>query len=90
MKGNASMENLTPAEIELVQNLRDQKARQASMEAFQRKAIATANDFAAWSDETGQGLTFSTFIDSFDYQDNDGKAMYEAVKRINDAAWPQQ
>lgn len=39
-----------------------------------------------WSTNTGEGLTFSTFIDSFEYQDSDHKEMYEAVKRIYAAA----
>lgn len=79
---------LTPEEVELISIHCADQARRAAAEAFQGKAIATANAFAQWSSTTGEGLTFSTFINSFNYQDADGTQIYEAVKRIFDAAWP--
>lgn len=81
--------NLTADEIALIQKRRDEQAQRDADRAFKRKAIAVAAAFEKWSDETGEGLTFSTFIDTFGYQDGDGKKMYEAVKRIQQAAWPQ-
>lgn len=80
---------LTAEELALIQKHRDTKAKQDAAHAFQRKAIATAHAFAEWSAESGYGLTFSTFINQFDYQEADGKAMYAAVERIQQAAWPQ-
>ncbi|MBX8592886.1 hypothetical protein K5D56_26280, partial [Pseudomonas cichorii] len=78
-------------QIELVQQSRNEKAQREAAYAFQRKAIAPANAFAEWSSTDGGGLTlsFSTFVNTFGYQDMDGRQMYEAVKRIHDAAWPQ-
>ncbi|NHR04396.1 hypothetical protein HA052_04220 [Chromobacterium haemolyticum] len=82
------IESLTPEEIALIQKRRDEQAARDAARAFQRKAIATAHEFAKWSDEEGLGLTFSTFINTFGYQDDDGTQMFQAVERIVDAAWP--
>lgn len=71
--------------VRLQQRRADQAKRDAA-QAFRRKAIATAHAFDDWSATTGEGLTFSTFVNTFGYQDEDGKQMYEAVKRILDAA----
>lgn len=81
--------DLTPGEIALIQKSRDERAQRDAARAFKSKAIAIAAAFEKWSERTGEGLTFSTFINTFGYQDGDGKRMYEAVKRIQDAAWPQ-
>ncbi len=83
------MNDLTPAERSLIHRHRSEQARRDAAQVFQRKAIATAHAFADWSATTGEGLTFSTFINTYGYQDRDGKQMYEAVNRIFDAAWPQ-
>lgn len=82
------MLDLSPEEIAVIQRRRDEQATQDARIAFQKKAISTAYSFSNWSDENGYELTFSTFINDYHYQDDDGKAMYEAVKRIQEAAWP--
>lgn len=87
-----TLNDLTPEEIELVQQRRNEQAQREAAQAFQRKAIATAHAFAEWSATEGAGLalSYSTFVDTFGYQGRDGNQMYEAVKRIHDAAWPQK
>ena len=82
------LNNLTDDEIALIQKRRAEQAQRESARAFQRKAIATAHAFDDWSEASGNGLTFSTFINTFGYQDTDGQQMYAAVKRIFDAALP--
>lgn len=82
------IDELSPDEVALIQARRDERAQREAARAFQRKAIATALAFSDWSAETGYQLTYSTFIDNFGYQDGDGKRMYETVKCIRDAAWP--
>lgn len=77
---------LSDEEMQLVQKHREEKAQVIAARLFKSKAIATAHAFDRWSEETDQGLTFSTFIDTFGYQEGDGKQMYDAVVRINDAA----
>ena len=80
--------DLSEEEIALIQKHREAEAAKKAAADFHRKALFTAHDFEEWSVRTGEGLTFSTFIDTFGYQDNDGREMYEAVKRISEAAWP--
>lgn len=82
------MNDFTADEIALIKKRRDEQAKSDAAQTFQRKAIATAHAFNEWSAQTEEGLTFSTFIDTFGYQDRDGRQMYEAVKRILEAAWP--
>lgn len=79
---------LSQEEVAAVMRMRREKAERATAEAFRSKAIATAHDFDKWSAESGQGLTYSAFVNTFGYQEADGKAMYEAVDRINQAACP--
>lgn len=77
-----NMNELSPSEVALIQQHRDKQALRDYQRTFARKAIVTAYAFSDWSEASGYELTFSTFIDSFGYQDRDSKLMYEAVKRI--------
>jgi len=81
--------NLTPDEFKLIERHRaEQDQRNAAFE-FQHKAIVIAAEFAVWSRQTGDGLTFSTFTNTFGYQGPSIKLMYETISRIFDAAWPE-
>ena len=80
------LENLTDYEISLIQKHRAEQAEQAARSAFRSKALKTAVAFDQWSEANGEGLTFSTFINTFGYQEPDGRRMYEAVQRILEAA----
>lgn len=80
---------LSPEETKLILERRAEQAAREEAVAFRRKAIATAHAFAGWSEEPGYTLTFSTFVNQFSYQEDDGKKMYEAVERIFEAALPQ-
>lgn len=80
--------DLTDDEIALVLQHREKIALAAAARVFKTKAIETALAFDHWSAETREGLTFSTFVNTFGYQDGDSKAIYEAVSRIFEAALP--
>ncbi|MBW0298832.1 hypothetical protein AAEH72_16005 [Shewanella xiamenensis] len=84
------MFELSPEEIAIIQQRREEKSAQEARVGFHKKAIATAYAFSVWSDENGLELTFSTFVNNFNYQEADGNTMYEAVNRIFSAAWPLQ
>ncbi len=75
------LDALTDDEIALIRERRAKKAQREAVRAFQHKAIATAHAFADWSEASGEGLTFSTFINTFGYQEADGQRMYDAVNR---------
>jgi hypothetical protein len=79
---------LSDEEIALVRRHRDEMAKALAVQKFKSAAIATAKGFDEWSQTSGEGLSFSTFINSFGYQGGDGKQMYEAVSRIFAAALP--
>ena len=81
---------LSSDEQALVLNYRKEKAENEKKTLFQRRAIASALDFINWSNQTGSGLTFSTFVSrsEFGYEGNDGTQIFEAVKRILSAALP--
>lgn len=78
---------LTSEEIALIEHHRSERARIDTAQTFQRKAIATAHAFSEWAEQDGAGLTFSTFVNAFNYEGEDLRKMYDAVSRILDAAW---
>ena len=80
--------DLTDDEIALVLQHREKIALAAAARVFKTKALETALAFDHWSAETCEGLTFSTFVNTFGYHDGDSKAIYEAVSRIFEAALP--
>lgn len=73
---------LTPSERQLILKRRAAAAEQIALEKFQEKALNTANRWVKWSRKDGSGLTLSTFVNSFNYQDSDGEQMYAAVQKI--------
>lgn len=77
---------LTQEEISIIQRHRSENDRLRDRAAFQSKVITTAHAWVEWSNDTGQGLTFSTFVNAFGYQDLDGRRMFEAVQSVLDAA----
>lgn len=80
--------DLSAAEVALIRQHREKTAECEAAMIFQRKAIATAHAFINWSTVTNEGLTFSTFINTFGYQEADNKEMFEAVQRILNVALP--
>lgn len=82
------IDDLSAEEVALIDTHRKAEAARKAATDFHRKALFVAHEFEEWSVRTGEGLTFSTFINTFGCQDIDGRELYEAVKRINEAAWP--
>lgn len=80
--------DLTPDEVEVIRQRRAKQQAQSDARDFQLLAIATAHRFAEWSARSGCGLTFSTFVNQFEYMHTDAKEVYEAVERIMNAAMP--
>ncbi|MDQ8954555.1 hypothetical protein RFH42_16520 [Acinetobacter rudis] len=73
---------LTPEERQLIISRREKNAQKLALEKFQEKALDVANRWVKWSKKNGEGLTFSTFVNSFNYQDGDGEQIYAAVQAI--------
>ena len=67
------IDDLSAEEVALIDTHRKAEAARKTATNFHRKALFVAHEFEEWSVRTGEGLTFSTFIDTFGYQDNDGR-----------------
>lgn len=80
--------DITKEELEIIQKRREEELKKLRRLEFQRRSISVAGEFIRWSDLNNEGLTYSTFINNFGYQENDGRAMYEAVARILEASYP--
>ncbi|MGL6355077.1 hypothetical protein ACSZMT_15265 [Aeromonas veronii] len=80
---------LTGGERALTLAGRAEQEQLEAAKAFRQKAVETASAWLAWAKEDGHGLTFSTFVNQFNYEERDCKQMYRAVERILDAALPE-
>lgn len=86
-------EDLSSDEIILIHKHRLEKARKEADIAFNKQAIALAHAFSEWSDNSGESLTFSTFVNFCNLNNHDNlihgsTQVYEAIKRIQEAARP--
>ena len=80
--------HLSEDEVQLILKKRAAENLASEKEQFFLKSLKTAYEFSVWSHENELGLTFSTFIDSFGYEEPDVKQMYNAVRNILNAASP--
>lgn len=78
---------LTQEERQLIISRREKIAQKLALEKFQEKALDVTNRWVKWSKKNGAGLTLSTFVNSFNYQDSDGEQMYAAVQAILGAVY---
>lgn len=85
---DANVLNLTPTELQLVLAHRAEREAKEAAGRFQRKVMQQAFAWLEYQDSTGDGLTFSTFVNSYGYQDPDGREVYEHVKNVLRAARP--
>lgn len=73
---------LTASERQIILERREKIVAKESLKKFQIKALSTASRWFKWSDKNGSGLTFSTFVNDFNYQESDSEQMYKAVCSI--------
>lgn len=76
---------LTDAERALILEERKKAAEEKRAIAFRLKAMRVAAKAFAWQEKHDYQLSFSAFVNQFNYQDDDCKKMHEAVLRIFDA-----
>lgn len=77
---------LSPGEAALVENHRAEQAKMAAAAALYRKVLVQALAFHDWSIERGEGLSYSTFVNTFGYDQPDSRVVYERVKETLAAA----
>lgn len=71
-------------ELEIIGKHRAEIKALEDQQAFIDKALETANKFRKWSKESEEGLTFSTFVNTFGYQQTDANKMFSALVKIFD------
>lgn len=76
----------TDEEKQLILQIRSQKRKEEEDRQFQQSALKVTSMWLDWSARDGSGLTFSTFVNEFGYEEQDGKEMFSAVERILVAA----
>lgn len=76
---------LTDDETQLVLAHRAKKEAEAYRMEFVQRALTQASQFNAWSNQKREGLTFSTFVNTYGYEASDARPMYEAVSTILEA-----
>lgn len=70
---------LTEEETALILAHRAEQAAQRACIAFLQKIADHTAKFYAWSQREGQGLTFSTFVNTYGYDQPDARLVFEAV-----------
>lgn len=76
--------SLSDEEIALVVEHREKLAKQQARNDFVSDVLATAAKFHTWSQKTGEGLTFSTFVNSYGYEGSNARSVYDALEKIYD------
>lgn len=77
---------LDATEREMIRKHRAEIERIKQNEAFRLKALEVAARYEKWLQAEGEGDSYSTFINSFGYQERDGNEMHEFVQKIRQAA----
>lgn len=92
MKGLEDLGNVSETEVllmkQLVFKMRQEDALKAKQKAIRLKVLRVAHEYEAWLQEEGVSSSFSTFINTFGYQESDGKQLYELVTHVLSAATP--
>lgn len=86
--GEKRIGRLSEEERAVIREMRVERSRQEAQKKFHDKALQIAYRFQRWSNRTGNGTEYSTFVNCFGYDERGNRGMYEIVMRILNAAWP--
>lgn len=78
--------HLKDTEIRLINELRAKRAVELKHGKLKRRALQVAYKYECWLTRQGQGDAYSTFVNSFGYQENDSREMHRIVGEIIAAA----
>lgn len=78
----ADLGALSAVETAMILKHREEQARIAANKAFRHKVLKTALAFYEWCEAEGCGPTFSTFVNEFEYQEDDASLVYKAIMGI--------
>lgn len=71
--------NLTQDEINLILRNREIAEQKRKVYEFHKRAIKTAYEWLEWSEKEGMGLTFSTFVNEFGFDELGAGEYYRAI-----------
>lgn len=74
--------NLSQDEINLILRNRAIAEQKRKDYEFRKRAIKTAYEWLEWSEKEGMGLTFSTFVDDFGFDELGASQYYKAITAI--------
>lgn len=81
-----SIGQLSQDEIELVQAHREKLAREKRAADFREKVILLAAKTWEWQQKKEIWMSYSDFVNNFGYQEDDANLVYQAIRRVWDAA----
>lgn len=73
---------LNAEERALIEGRRAEKKKLVAHQAMTIKALQVATRYAIWLKKQGQTNSFSTFINSFGYQETRGREMFRVVSEL--------
>lgn len=92
MKGLEDLGDVSETEVllmkQLVFKMRQEDALKAKQKALRLKVLRVAHEYEIWLQDADVSSSFSTFINTFGYQESDGKQLFELVTRVLAAATP--
>lgn len=77
--------NLTQDEINLILKNREIVEQERKDYEFRKRAIKTAHEWLEWSEKAEMGLTFSTFVNEFGFDELNASQYYNVIVDILNA-----
>lgn len=78
---------LSDEEWNLIKQRRAETAAALKEEEFRMSVAETAAQFFRYLNQAGMNPSFSEFVNSFGYEEEDGKRVYDLVIQIREVLW---
>lgn len=75
---------LTEEEVFIINEKRKEEELKKKKNDFRKKVLKLASEYNEWLIDKNIGHSFSDFVNSFCYQEHDGKQVYDAVCKVLD------
>ncbi|WP_448760976.1 hypothetical protein [Acinetobacter tandoii] len=75
---------VTESELKTIQAKRADQKHEKAEDRFRRKVIATAYFYNEHCEKNRCFPSFSDFVNDFEYQEEDSKIMFEAIKQVRE------
>lgn len=81
-----SLTGLSVDEVQLIEEYRAKKAKQKQADDFREKVILLAAKTWEWQQKKECWMAYSDFVNNFGYEEKDARHVYDAIRRVWDAA----